>query len=158
MVDGVNGTGGFNARAVAKELLAKGKSGGGISASAWNEYAKAHGGKTIQHSISLADAIKSINTYHAREQEIETVRASLKFDAPDVKGFGLGEEEEQIDLEALNASNGAVGAFTFEGNDEVGGAVLKAKEEIAAPQTHQEQEAPSPVRHNNQWADLHRRR
>ena len=34
----------------------------------------------------------------------------------------------------VQTSDKAVGAFTVEGNDEVGGAVLKAKEDIAAPE------------------------
>ena len=51
-------------------------------------------------------------------------------------------EEDEIKLDEVEKSNKAVGAFTVEGNDEVGGEVLKAKEEIAAP------EPPKPVEEN----------
>ena len=43
-------------------------------------------------------------------------------------------EEDEIKLDEVQKSDKAVGAFTVEGNDEVGGAVLKAKEDIAAPE------------------------
>lgn len=68
------------------------------------------------------------------EKVVEAVKSSVKFTAPVIKNDKDVKEEDEIKLEEVEKSNKAVGAFTVEGNDEVGGEVLKAKEEIAAPE------------------------
>ena len=76
------------------------------------------------------------------EKVVEKVKSSVKFTAPIIKKDNEVKEEDEIKLDEVEKSNKAVGAFTVEGNDEVGGEVLKAKEEIAAP------EPPKPVEEN----------
>lgn len=73
------------------------------------------------------------------EKVVEQVKSSVKFTAPIIKKDSEVKEEDEIKLDEVQKSDKAVGAFTVEGNDEVGGAVLKAKEDIAAP------EPPKPV-------------
>ena len=68
------------------------------------------------------------------EKVVEQVKSSVKFTAPIIKKDSEVKEEDEIKLDEVQKSNKAVGAFTVEGNDEVGGAVLKAKEDIAAPE------------------------
>lgn len=68
------------------------------------------------------------------EKVVEQVKSSVKFTAPVIKNDEEVKEEDEIKLDEVQKSDKAVGAFTVEGNDEVGGAVLKAKEEIAAPE------------------------
>lgn len=68
------------------------------------------------------------------EKVVEQVKSSVKFTAPIIKKDGEVKEEDEIKLDEVQKSDKAVGAFTVEGNDEVGGAVLKAKENIAAPE------------------------
>lgn len=68
------------------------------------------------------------------EKVVEQVKSSVKFTAPVIKSDEEVKEEDEIKLDEVQKSDKAVGAFTVEGNDEVGGAVLKAKEEIAAPE------------------------
>lgn len=68
------------------------------------------------------------------EKVVEQVKSSVKFTAPVIKRDEEVKEEDEIKLDEVQKSDKAVGAFTVEGNDEVGGAVLKAKEEIAAPE------------------------
>ena len=63
----------------------------------------------------------------------------MKFTAPVIKKDNEVKEEDEIKLDEVEKSNKAVGAFTVEGNDEVGGEVLKAKEEIAAPEPPKQQ-------------------
>jgi protein TonB len=63
----------------------------------------------------------------------------VKFTAPVIKKDNEVKEEDEIKLDEVEKSNKAVGAFTVEGNDEVGGEVLKAKEEIAAPEPPKQQ-------------------
>jgi len=59
-----------SAGTIAMALDAKdGKSDGKISASIWNEFVADKGGKTIQNSINMDNAIKSISTYLARNAE-----------------------------------------------------------------------------------------
>lgn len=61
----------FNTEAgkIAMELDgADGKYDGKISASVWNKYADAHGGKHIKTSISVHKALDSITTYTVREK------------------------------------------------------------------------------------------
>ena len=76
------------------------------------------------------------------EKVVEKVKSSVKFTAPVIKKDNEVKEEDEIKLDEVEKRNKAVGAFTVEGNDEVGGEVLKAKEEIAAP------EPPKPVEEN----------
>ena len=66
------------------------------------------------------------------EKVVEQVKSSVKFTAPVIKKDEEVKEEDEIKLDEVQKSDKAVGAFTVEGNDEVGGAVLKAKEEIAS--------------------------
>ena len=68
------------------------------------------------------------------EKVVEQVKSSVKFTAPVIKRDEEVKEEDEIKLDEVQKSDKAVGAFTVEGNDEVGGAVLKAKEDIAAPE------------------------
>lgn len=68
------------------------------------------------------------------EKIVEKVKSSVKFTAPVIKKDNEVKEEDEIKLDEVEKSNKAVGAFTVEGNDEVGGEVLKAKEEIATPE------------------------
>lgn len=68
------------------------------------------------------------------EKVVEQVKSSVKFTAPVIKNDSEVKEEDEIKLDEVQKSDKAVGAFTVEGNDEVGGAVLKAKEDIAAPE------------------------
>ena len=68
------------------------------------------------------------------ERIVEKVKSSIKFTAPVIKKDQLVNEEEVIKLDEIENSNKAIGAFTVEGNDEVGGEVLKVKEEIAQPE------------------------
>ena len=72
------------------------------------------------------------------EKVVEKVKSSVKFTAPVIKKDNEVKEEDEIKLDEVEKSNKAVGAFTVEGNDEVGGEVLKAKEEIAAPEPPKE--------------------
>lgn len=74
------------------------------------------------------------------EKVVEQVKSSVKFTAPVIKKDNEVNEEDEIKLEEVEKSNKAVGAFTVEGNDEVGGSVLKAKEEIAAPEPPKHEE------------------
>ena len=73
------------------------------------------------------------------EKVVEKVKSSVKFTAPIIKKDNEVKEEDEIKLDEVEKSNKAVGAFTVEGNDEVGGEVLKAKEEIAAPEPPKQQ-------------------
>lgn len=68
------------------------------------------------------------------EKVVEQVKSSVKFTAPIIKKDSEVKEEDEIKLDEVQKSDKAVGAFTVEGNDEVGGAVLKAKDDIAAPE------------------------
>ena len=68
------------------------------------------------------------------EKVVEQVKSSVKFTAPVIKKDEEVKEEDEIKIDEVQKSDKAVGAFTVEGNDEVGGAVLKAKEDIAAPE------------------------
>lgn len=68
------------------------------------------------------------------EKVVEKVKSSVKFTAPVIKKDDEVKEEDMIKLDEVEKSDKAVGAFTVEGNDEVGGEVLKAKEEIATPE------------------------
>ena len=68
------------------------------------------------------------------EKVVEQVKSSVQFTAPVIKRDEEVKEEDEIKLDEVQKSDKAVGAFTVEGNDEVGGAVLKAKEDIAAPE------------------------
>ena len=74
------------------------------------------------------------------ERIVEKVKSSIKFTAPVIKKDDLVNEEEEIKLDEIENSNKAIGAFTVEGNDEVGGEVLKVKEEIAQPEPPKHEE------------------
>ena len=74
------------------------------------------------------------------ERIVEKVKSSIKFTAPVIKKDNLVNEEEEIKLNEIEKSNKAIGAFTVEGNDEVGGEVLKVKEEIAQPEPPKHEE------------------
>ena len=74
------------------------------------------------------------------EKVVEQVKSSVKFTAPIIKKDSEVKEEDEIKLDEVQKSDKAVGAFTVEGNDEVGGAVLKAKEEIKAPEPPKHEE------------------
>ena len=75
------------------------------------------------------------------EKIVERVKSSVKFTAPVIKKDEEVREEDEIKLDEVEKSKDAIGAFTVEGNDEVGGEVLKAKEEIAAPEPPKEEDS-----------------
>lgn len=74
------------------------------------------------------------------EKIVEKVKSSIKFTAPVIKKDELVKEEDEIDLQKVENSKTTIGAFTVEGNDEVGGEILKAKEEIAQPEPPKHEE------------------
>ena len=75
------------------------------------------------------------------ERIVERVKSSVKFTAPVIKKDEEVREEDEIKLDEVEKSDKSIGAFTVEGNDEVGGEVLKAKEEIAAPEPPKEEDS-----------------
>jgi protein TonB len=73
--------------------------------------------------------------------EVEKVKSSVKFTAPEIKKDDEVQPEEEIkSQEDLSKTNTAIGAFDVKGNDEAAGEVLKAKEVIAAPEPPKEEE------------------
>ena len=73
--------------------------------------------------------------------EVEKVKSSVKFTAPEIKKDEEVKPEEEIkSQEDLSKTNTAIGAFDVKGNDEAAGEVLKAKEVIAAPEPPKEEE------------------
>jgi protein TonB len=81
--------------------------------------------------------------------EVEKVKSSIKFTAPVIKKDNEVKEEEEIKLDEVEKSDKAIGAFTVEGNDEVGGKVLEAKEEIK-----EETPPPPPPAEDNKVFDV----
>ena len=71
----------FNSNSIARELDAKdGKIDGKIQKNIWNEYAEEQGGNKIKNFINIDNAIASINTYNARDEEIaQKVKEQIKF-------------------------------------------------------------------------------
>lgn len=137
MVDGV---GGFNARKEAAALLKNSKMKGAIDAKTWNAFAEAHGWKKIKHSISLNNAIASLNrmdtelTLKALNDEVnkiaeESLHSRLLPEQEDYVG-GL---DDELNSNELNNNVRAVGAFNVTENDEIPEAVLRAKNEISIP-------------------------
>ena len=112
-----------------------------LAMNAYNEYQKAHMAQTqVTELTALAETKKEAKVERKEvvrqekvEQVVEKVKSSIKFTAPVIKKDNEVKEEDEIDLKKVEDSKEAVGAFTVEGNDEVGGEVLKAKEEIAPP-------------------------
>ena len=73
--------------------------------------------------------------------EVEKVKSSVKFTAPEIKKDEDVKPEEEIkSQEDLSKTNTAIGAFDVKGNDEAAGEVLKAKEVIAQPEPPKEEE------------------
>ena len=73
--------------------------------------------------------------------EVEKVKSSVKFTAPEIKKDDEVKPEEEIkSQEDLSKTNTAIGAFDVTGNDEAAGEVLKAKEVIAQPEPPKEEE------------------
>ena len=73
--------------------------------------------------------------------EVEKVKSSVKFTAPEIKKDDEVKPEEEIkSQEDLSKTNTAIGAFDVKGNDEAAGEVLKAKEVIAQPEAPKEEE------------------
>ncbi len=73
--------------------------------------------------------------------EVEKVKSSVKFTAPEIKKDSEVKPEEEIkSQEDLSKTNTAIGAFDVKGNDETAGEVLKAKEVIAQPEPPKEEE------------------
>ena len=93
------------------------------------ELAKLNTEKKKEAKVEKKDIIRQ-----EPEKVVEQVKSSVKFTAPIIKKDEEVKEEDEIKLDEVQKSDKAVGAFTVEGNDEVGGAVLKAKEDIAAPE------------------------
>ena len=73
--------------------------------------------------------------------EVEKVKSSVKFTAPEIKKDDEVKPEEELkSQEDLSKTNTAIGAFDVKGNDEAAGEVLKAKEVIAQPEPPKEEE------------------
>ena len=73
--------------------------------------------------------------------EVEKVKSSVKFTAPEIKkDEDVQPEEELKSQDELSKTNTAIGAFDVKGNDEAAGEVLKAKEVIAQPEPPKEEE------------------
>ena len=73
--------------------------------------------------------------------EVERVKSSVKFTAPEIKKDSEVKPEEELkSQEDLSKTNAAIGAFDVKGNDEAAGEVLKAKEVIAQPEPPKEEE------------------
>ena len=73
--------------------------------------------------------------------EVEKVKSSVKFTAPEIKKDDEVKPEEELkSQEDLSKTNTAIGAFDVKGNDEAAGEVLKAKEAIAQPEPPKEEE------------------
>ena len=73
--------------------------------------------------------------------EVEKVKSSVKFTAPEIKKDDEVKPEEEIkSQEDLRKTNTLIGAFDVKGNDEAAGEVLKAKEVIAQPEPPKEEE------------------
>ena len=73
--------------------------------------------------------------------EVERVKSSVKFTAPEIKkDEEVKPEEELKSQDDLSKTNTAIGAFDVKGNDEAAGEVLKAKEVIAQPEPPKEEE------------------
>jgi protein TonB len=73
--------------------------------------------------------------------EVEKVKSSVKFTAPEIKKDSEVKPEEELkSQEDLSKTNTAIGAFDVKGNDEAAGEVLKAKEVIAQPEPPKEEE------------------
>ena len=88
----------------------------------------------IEADIELAQLIEKV--------EVEKVKSSVKFTAPEIKkDEEVKPEEELKSQEDLSKTNTAIGAFDVKGNDEAAGEVLKAKEVIAQPEPPKEEEA-----------------
>ena len=74
-------------------------------------------------------------TPQVEKVEVEKVKSSVKFTAPEIKKDDEVKPEEEIkSQEDLSKTNTAIGAFDVKGNDEAAGEVLKAKEVIAQPE------------------------
>ena len=90
----------------------------------------------IEADIELAQLAK------IEKVEVEKVKSSVKFTAPEIKkDEEVKPEEELKSQEDLSKTNTAIGAFDVKGNDEAAGEVLKAKEVIAQPEPPKEEEA-----------------
>ena len=94
-------------------------------------------GLQLQHMVEANRQVENTQAI-----ELSALVQKKKEAKVDIKKDNEVKEEDEIKLDEVEKSNKAVGAFTVEGNDEVGGEVLKAKEEIAAP------EPPKPVEEN----------
>jgi len=80
-------------------------------------------------------------TPQVEKVEVEKVKSSVKFTAPEIKKDEEVKPEEEIkSQEDLSKTNTAIGAFDVKGNDEAAGEVLKAKEVIAQPEPPKEEE------------------
>jgi len=80
-------------------------------------------------------------TPQVEKVEVEKVKSSVKFTAPEIKKDDEVKPEEEIkSQEDLSKTNTAIGAFDVKGNDEAAGEVLKAKEVIAQPEPPKEEE------------------
>ena len=80
-------------------------------------------------------------TPQVEKVEVEKVKSSVKFTAPEIKKDDEVKPEEEIkSQEDLSKTNTAIGAFDVKGNDEAAGEVLKANEVIAQPEPPKEEE------------------
>ena len=97
-------------------------------------------GLTLENIVEAHRTVENTQVVEICERIVEKVKSSIKFTAPVIKKDQLVNEEEVIKLDEIENSNKAIGAFTVEGNDEVGGEVLKVKEEIAQPEPPKHEE------------------
>ena len=87
-----------------------------------------------------ADAhVEKRHTQVEAKRTIEKTKSSIKFTAPIIKKDDLVDEKDEIDLDAIEKSNKAIGTYTVEGTDDIGGEVLRSTDIIEAP------EPPKPV-------------
>ena len=87
------------AAGIAKELDKKdGKEDGKISASIWNEFVADKGGKTIQYSITLENATKSISTYLHRNNNANGESKNNILSEWLMKVFAPKENENKTDV------------------------------------------------------------
>lgn len=84
---------------------------------------------------------KQVEAPKIEMQKVEKVKSSVAFTPPVIKkDEEVAPEDEMKSQDELNESKTAIGAFTVEGNDEVGGEVLKATQEIAQPEPPKQEE------------------
>ena len=87
-----------------------------------------------------ADAhVEKRHTQVEAEKTVNIPKSSIKFTAPVIRKDDLVDEKDEIDLDVIEKSDKAIGAYNVEGDDVAGRDVLHSNEKIEAP------EPPKPV-------------